>query len=125
MPTKSRIVYICQQCGARAPKWQGRCPDCGEWNTYVETQESPAARRLGPVLDGVEPRRVREIPVSDLRRLAVPLPEVSRVLGGGIVPGSLVLVGGDPGVGKSTLLMQLSEALAASGQRVLYVSGEE
>ena len=123
--TKSRIVYQCQQCGARAPKWQGRCPDCGEWNTYVETVEAPVARRPGSPPDSARPRRVSEIPVADLQRLPVPLPEVSRVLGGGIVPGSLVLVGGDPGVGKSTLLMQLSEALAAQGQPVLYVSGEE
>ncbi|HLI28731.1 MAG TPA: DNA repair protein RadA [Chloroflexota bacterium] len=125
MATKSRIVYQCQQCGARAPKWQGRCPDCGEWNTYVETVEAPVARRPGSPPDSARPRRVSEIPVADLQRLPVPLPEVSRVLGGGIVPGSLVLVGGDPGVGKSTLLMQLSEALAAQGQPVLYVSGEE
>jgi DNA repair protein RadA/Sms len=123
--TKSRIVYQCQQCGARAPKWQGRCPDCGEWNTYVETVEAPVARRPGSPPDSARPRRVSEIPIADLQRLPVPLPEVSRVLGGGIVPGSLVLVGGDPGVGKSTLLMQLSEALAAQGQPVLYVSGEE
>jgi DNA repair protein RadA/Sms len=123
--TKTRIVYICQQCGARAPKWQGRCPDCGEWNTFAETVQAPAARRAGPPADSAQPRRVTEIPLADLQRLPVPLPEVSRVLGGGIVPGSLVLVGGDPGVGKSTLLMQLSEALAAAGHRVLYVSGEE
>jgi DNA repair protein RadA/Sms len=107
----------------------GKCGDCGEWNTLLETTEAPAARRSGGVATAVAgadaPRRLTEIDATGFERLAVPLAEVSRVLGGGIVPGSLVLVGGDPGVGKSTLLMQLSDAIAASGDKVLYTSGEE
>jgi DNA repair protein RadA/Sms len=122
------MVYVCQQCGARAPRWLGRCPDCGEWNTLVESLEAPP-RRGGakPLADagvGV-PRRLSEISPGGFDRLDVPMAEFSRVLGGGIVPGSLILVGGDPGVGKSTLLMQLSEVVAAGDQKVLYVSGEE
>jgi DNA repair protein RadA/Sms len=124
--SKTRTVYICSQCGARAPRWLGRCPECGEWNTLLETTEPAVPRRsAGPAGGVVTPRRLAEIDATGFERLAVPLGEISRVLGGGIVPGSLVLVGGDPGVGKSTLLMQLCEAVARQGDRVLYVSGEE
>jgi DNA repair protein RadA/Sms len=106
----------------------GRCADCGEWNTLVESVEAALPRRRG--LNGggdaaQTPRRLAEISPEGLARLSVPMPEFSRVLGGGLVPGSLVLVGGDPGVGKSTLLMQVSELVAANGAKVLYVSGEE
>jgi len=122
------MVYVCQQCGARSLKWLGRCAECGEWNTLVESMEAPprrgGTRPIGEPEVGV-PRRLAEITPGGFERLALPLGEFSRVLGGGIVPGSLVLVGGDPGVGKSTLLMQLSEAVAAGGDKVLYVSGEE
>jgi DNA repair protein RadA/Sms len=125
---KIRTVYVCQQCGARALKWMGRCADCGEWNTLVESVEAALPRRRG-LNGGAEPvtapRRLTEISPEGLERLSVPMPEFSRVLGGGLVPGSLVLVGGDPGVGKSTLLMQVSELVAAGGAKVLYVSGEE
>ncbi len=122
------MTYVCQQCGARSLKWLGRCAECGEWNTLVESMEAPprrgGTRPIGEPEVGV-PRRLAEISPGGFERLGLPLGEFSRVLGGGIVPGSLVLVGGDPGVGKSTLLMQLSEAVAADGEKVLYVSGEE
>ncbi|HEY7064203.1 MAG TPA: DNA repair protein RadA [Chloroflexota bacterium] len=127
MANKTRTIYICSQCGARSLRWMGKCGECGEWNTLVESSEPalPRGGRSAAVNGAAAPRRLAEISAGGFERLAVPLPEMSRVLGGGIVPGSLVLVGGDPGVGKSTLLMQLSEAVAARGDKVLYVSGEE
>jgi DNA repair protein RadA/Sms len=127
LASKPRTVYICSQCGARSLRWLGRCAECAEWNTLIETTEAPPTRRAaGAALAPADaPRRLADIDAAGFERLAVPLAEVSRVLGGGIVPGSLILVGGDPGVGKSTLLMQLSDAIAARGDKVLYVSGEE
>jgi len=122
---KTRTVYVCQHCGARAPRWLGRCGECGEWNTLVETVEPPSPTRSLRAEPAPVARRLAEIASGETGRLPVPITEFGRVLGGGIVPGSLILLGGDPGVGKSTLLMQLAEALAASGHRVLYVSGEE
>jgi DNA repair protein RadA/Sms len=122
---KTRTVYVCQHCGARAPRWLGRCGECGEWNTLVETVEAPSTARSLRAEPAPAARRLAEIASGEAGRLPVPIAEFGRVLGGGIVPGSLILLGGDPGVGKSTLLMQLAEALAAGGQRVLYVSGEE
>jgi DNA repair protein RadA/Sms len=123
---KIRTIYLCSACGARAPKWLGRCPECEAWNTLVEQQE----RSVPPSAQGHPAGRLTALPASqiereELQRLLVPIAEFSRVLGGGIVPGSLVLIGGDPGVGKSTLMMQVSEAVARAGKRVLYVSGEE
>ena len=126
---KRRVVYVCQQCGATTPAYFGRCPECGVWNSLVETVEEvrPAT--------GAAPRRTtsaanRAMPLSaigsaDLDRVTVPIEEFDRVLGGGLVRGSLVLLGGDPGIGKSTLVLQTAAALAAAGQTVLYVSGEE
>ncbi len=123
--TKNKTVYVCNSCGAFSPKWQGRCPDCGEWNTYVETVDTPKAATSVGSIDVATPRKLSSVDANDLARHRVPLPEVSRVLGGGVVPGSLVLIGGDPGVGKSTLLLQLSSEMASSVGTVLYVSGEE
>ncbi len=127
LASKTRTIYVCSQCGARALRWLGRCAECGEWNSLVETTEPAVPRRssVRAAQDAAAPRRLAEIDASGFERLPVPLAEVSRVLGGGIVPGSLILVGGDPGVGKSTLLMQLSDSIAARGDKVLYVSGEE
>jgi DNA repair protein RadA/Sms len=124
---KTRTQWICQNCGRTTPREMGRCPGCGEWNTMVEVIEQPSAPAAGlPSLPGSEPRRLKEIEAEGLERLPLPLEEFSRVLGGGVVPGSVILVGGDPGIGKSTLLLQTAALMAeATGRPVLYVSGEE
>jgi len=124
---KAKTVFICQQCGNTSPKWMGRCPDCGEWNTLVETTlepEPPTGRRGGLAPSNSAPQALPDIPADGYARIPVPMGELSRVLGGGIVPGSAVLIGGDPGIGKSTLLLQMCSMLAQRGV-VLYVSGEE
>ena len=113
--------------GGPAPRQMGRCPGCGEWNTMVEAVEQTCRSgwqaASGPAS---EPRRLAEIEREGLERLPLPLAEFSRVLGGGVVPGSLILVGGDPGIGKTTLLLQVAGTMAeATGRPVLYVSGEE
>ena len=124
--TRSRTVYVCNSCGNVSPKWQGRCPECGQWNTYVETVEQPAPTTSGISTNVTSrPRRLKDVSTDDIHRIHVPMPEVNRVLGGGIVSGSLVLIGGDPGVGKSTLLLQLCCLLCDQLSTVLYVSGEE
>jgi len=124
---KKRTQWICQNCGRTTPRYMGRCPGCGEWNTMVETLEEPdksAAKRS--TLPGSKPTRLTEIASEGMERFPIPMQELSRVLGGGVVPGSLTLVGGDPGIGKSTLLLQASALVAeATGRPVLYVSGEE
>jgi DNA repair protein RadA/Sms len=120
---KSRTVFICQSCGASAPKWSGQCADCGEWNTLVEgVADAPArAARPGP---GGGVRRLTEVSAEDAPRVATGLDELDRVLGGGLVPGAVILIGGDPGIGKSTLLLQLLGAVQGR-VRALYVTGEE
>ncbi|GIV19970.1 MAG: DNA repair protein RadA [Armatimonadota bacterium] len=119
--------YVCQQCGHESPRWMGRCPECGEWNSLVEEVVAPipkrSSARQAPV-GGAQPVRLTEVSVEALPRLSTGMEEMDRVLGGGIVPGSLVLLGGDPGVGKSTLLTQVADILSHE-QTVLYVSGEE
>lgn len=125
---RRRTAFICQACGAEHPKWGGRCLSCGEWNTLVETvvePTKPAARRGAPANGQSAPRPLTEVSADRFERIPLPIEEFNRVLGGGIVPGSLVLVGGDPGIGKSTLLLQAAATLAQGGQPVLYVSGEE
>lgn len=124
---KSRVKYVCQSCGATVLKWSGQCRDCGEWNTLVETivdshRDRTAARAWTPLSQAVP---LPEIQADQFQRLPVAMDELARVLGGGIVPGSVILVGGDPGIGKSTLLLQVSALLAAEQGPVLYVSGEE
>lgn len=124
---KRQIRYVCQNCGSVQAKWMGRCPDCGEWNTMVESVvEAPSKEPPRPSLfsDNV-PRPLSAIEPDQSGRLSTAIGEVDRVLGGGIVPGSVVLIGGDPGIGKSTLLLQVSAELARAGMRVLYISGEE
>ncbi len=124
---KTRTQWVCQNCGRKTPRYMGRCPGCGEWNTMVETVESGAKPRKRPsaALQS-RPRRLPEIETESLERFPVPMQEFARVLGGGLVPGSLTLVGGDPGIGKSTLLLQASALMAeATGHPALYVSGEE
>ncbi len=121
---RERTVYVCQVCGRRAAKPVGRCPQCGEWNTYVAQVEKPEPRGRGRRVVKRDPRRLQDIPPLEDARWPVPIGEFARVLGGGIMPASLVLLGGDPGIGKSTLLLQM--ALEVARERpVLYVSGEE
>ena len=121
-----RVVYVCQECGYESPKWLGRCPTCDAWNTLVE-EPVAAPRRGGPPRPQAAreaPTPIGEVALDEEARLAVGIGEVDRVLGGGLVPGSLVLVGGDPGIGKSTLALQIAQRLAQA-RTVLYVSGEE
>jgi len=121
---KSKSVWVCQNCGAESPKWIGRCPVCGEWNTYVEERVSkPAAGQQRGVVSSSPPRPLTEVSSLDHRRLVTGTGEFNRVLGGGIVPGTLILLGGEPGIGKSTLALQV--CLQLSPAVTLYVSGEE
>ncbi len=120
---KSKTVYVCRNCGADSPKWIGRCPSCGEWNTYAE--EVIATKKGAPVSfsqTAARPEPIDDINISEEKRIRTGMAEIDRILGGGIVPGSLILLGGEPGIGKSTLALQLA---MKSGSRVLYVSGEE
>jgi DNA repair protein RadA/Sms len=126
---KLKTRYVCQECGSVQPKWMGRCPDCGEWNTLLETvvetgKSSESSLVQQALLGRNKPQALVEIMADSYQRTMLPMEEFNRVLGGGVVPGSLVLIGGDPGIGKSTLLLQMSAALAGQGQ-VLYISGEE
>lgn len=121
-----RTIYACQSCGHQSRKWLGKCPDCGAWNTFAEERERGAVRGLqDPLARANRPTRFPEIePQADVRELTG-IEEFDRVLGGGIVPGSLVLIGGEPGIGKSTLLSQVADRLSELYGTVLYVSGEE
>jgi DNA repair protein RadA/Sms len=122
-------VYVCQGCGHQARKWLGKCPDCGAWNSFVEerTRVAPKgdAGRAAFQMREVRPVAYGDIESQDDVRTSSGINEFDRVLGGGIVPGSLVLIGGEPGIGKSTLVAQVADKLSAAGVRVLYVSGEE
>lgn len=126
---KTKTQYVCQECGYVSPRYLGRCPNCGAWNTLVEEVKSePAATKARPHITftgtEVKPQLIDQVSTSETPRVKTSYEEFNRVLGGGIVPGSLVLIGGDPGIGKSTLLLQVSGQLAQK-QKVLYVSGEE
>ena len=139
MSAKVRTVYRCTECGADHPRWAGRCDTCGEWNTLVEETVAPkpatkgigAARRLAGVKGFAEggsaaaAPKLREVQGSESKRWSTGMRELDFVLGGGIVPGSMVLIGGEPGIGKSTLLLQVAGRLQANHRQVLYVSGEE
>ncbi|MFO7995687.1 MAG: DNA repair protein RadA [Dehalococcoidia bacterium] len=124
---KSRFknVFICQQCSKESPKWLGRCPDCQAWNSFVETRvtssRAPSQLRSG----GNRPQELSQVEKGDFPRFHIGFSEVNRVLGGGLVPGSLVLIGGEPGIGKSTLLLQISAMMAQHSKVVAYISGEE
>ncbi|OGS19247.1 MAG: DNA repair protein RadA [Elusimicrobia bacterium RIFOXYA2_FULL_50_26] len=132
---KIKTLFRCQQCEYTSPKWMGRCPDCGQWNTFVEEKEAPSLRgvaarpQLTDFSSAVMP--LHEVSVDAFKRRATGIAEFDRMLGGGVVPGSLILLGGPPGIGKSTLMLQVSAALAAAmpgkdnEAGVLYVSGEE
>lgn len=127
---KQTSVFYCQECGYESAKWMGQCPACKKWNTFVEETVRTGGASDGSAASAGQhraamPSRLSEITVSDEERCTSGMEEMDRVLGGGIVRGSLVLVGGDPGIGKSTLLLQVCRNLAEDGHRVLYVSGEE
>ena len=126
---KKKTKFICKTCGYESPKWMGRCPGCGEWNTMDEETEivQKGPRGAFQHSDAVKQKAmpINDVAVEDEPRVHTEMEELNRVLGGGIVPGSLVLIGGDPGIGKSTLLLQVSALLANQQQRVLYISGEE
>ena len=131
MSMKQKTVYACQECGAQSPKWLGRCPDCGAWNSLVEERPVPEAVAVGAVEKryslavAAGPQLYSDISVLNAQRLTSGIDEFDRVLGGGVVPGSLVLIGGEPGIGKSTLLLQAAAHFASAYGPVLYSSGEE
>jgi len=123
---KIKTTFFCQNCGHQSAKWLGRCPSCGEWNQFVEEEEQDASREgLPDASFNEEPLPIDSIPSDEQDRLKTGITEIDRVLGGGIVGGSAILIGGDPGIGKSTLLLQVMQNLAAGGLTALYVSGEE
>ncbi|MCP3764415.1 DNA repair protein RadA [Domibacillus sp. A3M-37] len=125
---KAKTKFVCGSCGYESPKWMGKCPGCGEWNQMVEeTEITGKPKRTFMHSDTVmsKPSRLIDVETSQEPRVETDLKELNRVLGGGVVPGSLVLIGGDPGIGKSTLLLQVSSQLSSKGSNVLYISGEE
>ncbi|MDE6329516.1 MAG: DNA repair protein RadA [Muribaculaceae bacterium] len=126
MASKTKTVYFCSSCGHESPKWLGKCPGCGEWNTFVEERvaaKTPKERRRGGLVASTRPIPLSKIESLDEPRIALPSKELNRVLGGGLVAGSLTLIGGEPGIGKSTLLLQ--NILSIRNKTILYVSGEE
>lgn len=125
---KEKTVYVCTNCGQESPKWAGKCPSCGQWNTFVEEvvrKETPVAKHVAHGIESVrsKPQRLNEIVSGEEQRMDMCDHELNRVLGGGLVQGSLTLIGGEPGIGKSTLVLQT--VLRLAGQKVLYISGEE
>src|SRR4029450_5885814 len=126
---RSATVFSCSACGHESPKWHGRCPGCGEWNTMIEEKRASAPSGRGTTTRSggraLTPIPLGEVEAARVERLGTGIGELDRVLGGGLVPGSLVLIGGAPGIGKSTLTTSALANLAAAGRKVLYVSGEE
>lgn len=125
---KTKKKFVCASCGAESPRWLGRCPMCGEWNTMEEVTERPAERLPLPVSvagGSRRPVKLSDIGAEEKERLRLGLPEIDRPLGGGIVRGSVILMGGEPGIGKSTLVFQICKAVCAVGAPVLYATGEE
>ncbi|PKR76623.1 DNA repair protein RadA [Halalkalibacillus sediminis] len=126
---KAKVIFLCQECGYESPKWMGKCPGCQQWNTMVEEKvrsEKNDKRGLGSNQQNrKKPSAINKISSQKEKRITTEMNELNRVLGGGVVPGSLVLIGGDPGIGKSTLLLQVSAQLANRPLSVLYISGEE
>lgn len=124
---KAKIIYACQNCGYQSPKWLGKCPDCNQWNSLVEEKIERSTHRRDELTLGTkeEPAPINEISTAEEGRILSGIGEFDRVLGGGLVPGSVTLIGGDPGIGKSTLLLQAFAALSQKGLTCLYVSGEE
>ena len=126
---KNKTRYVCQECGYVSASYLGRCPNCGAWNSFVEETTTPTQAAAQPRVTSagskIQPQKLTEVTIEKENRVQTDLGELNRVLGGGVVPGSLILIGGDPGIGKSTLLLQVSGQLAQTGGKVLYVSGEE
>ena len=122
--SRGRTVFVCQQCGKESLKWLGRCPNCQQWNSFVETTIHTATPSRTPALEN-PPQELSQVVIEASDRYPLPLAEFNRVLGGGVVSGSLVLIAGDPGIGKSTLLLQTSALIAHARGKVVYVSGEE
>mgnify|MGYP002537805190 FL=1 len=125
---KEKTIYICTNCGQESPKWAGKCPACGQWNTFVEEvvrKETPVAKHVARGIESVhsKPQYLKEIVSSDEQRINMYDEELNRVLGGGLVQGSLTLIGGEPGIGKSTLVLQT--VLRLKDKKILYISGEE
>ncbi len=132
MATKIKSVFFCQNCGYESSKWMGQCPGCREWNTFVEETVKPAAKAAKGISAASAqpgtyeaPKSLSDIEMNDEERYDTHIGELNRVLGGGLVKGSLILVGGDPGIGKSTILLQVAGNISADGRDILYISGEE
>ncbi len=126
MKKQQKTAFFCQNCGYESPKWVGKCPGCGEWNRFAEEPTKATDSRVPPEYQlNEKPRSIDTVEADEKARLKTGLEEMDRVLGGGIVAGSAILVGGDPGIGKSTLLLQVLHRLASGGRKVLYVTGEE
>jgi len=122
---KTKVDFVCQSCGARAAKWVGKCSECGEFNTLVEEIARPEETARRPIISEEKPVSITEVQPVDRPRMVIGIGEFDRVLGGGIVLGSVALIGGDPGIGKSTLILQVCQKIAGQGLPVLYVSSEE
>ena len=120
---KQRVEFRCDECGASAPQWSGKCPTCGEWNSLREGRTPVAVSGLVPLIEPAVP--VCDVDMAEWEARPTGIDELDRVLAGGLVPGSVTLLGGEPGVGKSTLLTQVAAAMADAGGRVLFVSAEE
>src|SRR3989344_2233367 len=120
---RNTSLYVCQQCGYESAKWMGKCPNCGEWNSFVETTRFMAKgqKTKGKSAQLLKPQSLASVETKKLSRITTNISELDRVLGGGIVPGQAILLAGEPGVGKSTILLQLADKL----ENVLYISGEE
>jgi len=125
MAKKNVSVFFCQECGNETSKWSGQCPACGAWNTLVEEIVDKTSIKTRAKVADVRPTKLIDVKASNEQRISTSIQEFDRVLGGGIVPGSMILVGGDPGIGKSTLLLQTCQKLCSSNINVMYVSGEE
>lgn len=125
MAAKKKTVFFCQNCGYESGKWLGQCPGCREWNTFVEETVTAKTAKSQQTVKTAEPVNLSQVSADEEERIHTGIKELDRVLGGGIVPGSMVLVGGDPGIGKSTLLLQVCQKLAEQNRKIMYISGEE
>jgi len=122
---KSNIQYVCKECGEKFSKWAGKCPECGAWSSFFEQEVKDSKSNRGISIASPTPMPISKVPTEHAKRMSTSNTEFDRTLGGGMAPGSLVLIGGDPGIGKSTLVLQTLSAIAAAGCKTLYVSGEE
>ena len=122
MKKATKLIYVCQSCGYETPKWMGRCPDCSQWNAFVEEIPGAGLKSGIPASMG-QPQNIDAISLDPELRFETGIVEFDRTLGGGLVPGSMVLIGGDPGIGKSTLILQVVGRLSQNGLKSLYLSG--